>query len=261
MRILILSLALLFMLNTAQAAIIEKEISYHDGDTKLTGYLAYDDAIQGARPGVLVIHEWWGLNDYARKRARQLAYMGYTAFAIDMYGDGTTADTPDGASALAKPFYENRDLMRKRALAGLNILKGQAEADAERVGIIGFCFGGTVALEMARASVDVRAVTAFHAGLTTPAPAQKDAVKAALLVLNGAADPMSPEKDRKAFADEMNAASANFRMIDYPGALHAFTNPAATAVGKKYNLPVAYDADADMQSWQEMANFFDIMLE
>lgn len=251
----LIAAALLCMAQPAQAKIVTKEIAYKDGDTALTGYFAYDDATEGKLPGVLVVHEWWGHNDYARKRAEQLAGLGYAAFALDMYGTGVKGDTPDAAGALAKPFYDDRSLMRSRAGAGLAVLTAQENVDASRIAVVGYCFGGTVALEMARGGADVDGVVSFHGGLGTPARAAKGDIRGEILALNGAADPMVPEAERKAFAEEMTAAHVSFKSVDYPGATHAFTNPAADVVARLYGIPVGYDKEADEKSWEEMKAF------
>lgn len=248
----LLLILMLLAASPAQAAIVTKEIPYQDGSVSLTGYLAYDDAAPSPAPGVLVIHEWWGHNNYARMRAEMLAKLGYVAFALDMYGTGVKAEAPDAAQKLSKPFYDDRNLMRSRARAGLNVLTSQEKVDKTNIGVIGYCFGGTAALELARAGTDVKSVVSFHGGLATTMPAQAGDVKARLLVLNGGADPLVSDKEKQDFINEMTAAKADFRSIDYPGATHAFTNPDATEIGKKFNIPVAYNKDADERSWDEM---------
>lgn len=245
----------------AHAALVTKEIRYQDGPTALTGYLAYDESIKSPAPGVLVVHEWWGHNDYVRQRAEQLASLGYIAFALDMYGTSVKGESPDEASKLAEPFYNDRDLMRRRALAGLDVLRSQPNVDVKNLGIIGYCFGGTVALELARAGTDLKGVVSFHGGLATPKPAAPAMVKAQVLALNGGADPFVPQEEKNSFIKEMTAAGVTFRSIDYPGVKHAFTNPAATATGEKYNIPVAYDETADKASWEEMRQFFQLLFK
>lgn len=240
----------------AQAEVVVREIPYQDGDVKLTGYFAYNDVSPVPMPGVLVVHEWWGHNEYARKRAEMLAGLGYAAFAADMYGTGVFADTPDEAKKLATPFYENRALMQTRALAGLNVLKAQQGVDSSRIGVVGYCFGGTVALELARRGEDLKGVVSFHGGLATPERAEPGRVKAQVLALNGGDDPMVKQEERDNFVAEMKAAGVNFKSVDYPGATHAFTNPKATEIGERFKLPVAYDEAADRLSWEAMKEFF-----
>ncbi len=249
---------LLLIITTAEAALVTKEIPYTDNNVKLNGYLVYNDSItpENPAPGVLVIHEWWGLNDYARHRANMLAELGYVAFAIDMYGVGILAKTPEEAKKLSKPFLDDRNLMRRRAMAGLNILESLPFVDKTKIGVIGYCFGGTAALELARSGANMKGVVSFHGGLSTSLPAVAGKVKAKVLALNGADDPTVSATDRQTFEKEMKDADVNFKSIDYPGALHAFTNPDSTAIGKKYKLPIAYNETADKKSWKEMENFF-----
>jgi len=247
---------LLLAATTARAELVAKEIKYKDGEVELTGYYVYDDAFTAPLPGMIVVHEWWGHNDYARRRADQLAGLGYAAFALDMYGTGKMGMNPAEATALSKPFYEDRKLMVSRAEAGLNTLLAQPQVDATRTGAVGYCFGGTVALEMARKGIDLKGVAAFHAGLSTPERAEPARVKAQVLALNGGADEMVKQEERDNFVAEMKAAGVTFKSVDYPGALHAFTNPKATEIGERFKIPVAYDADADKKSWAEMEAFF-----
>jgi dienelactone hydrolase len=235
---------------------IAKNISYRDGDTELQGYFAYDDSKTGKRPGILVAPEWWGLNDYIRGRTEQLAGLGYAVFAIDMYGAGRIADTVEDAKAFSAPFFTDNARMRHRAAAGLDVLKRQPETDGTRLAAIGYCFGGTISLELARAGADILAAVSFHGGLSTECPALRGVVKAQVLALNGGDDPFVPQEQKDAFIKEMTAAEVAFHSIDYPGTTHAFTNPAATERGKKFNLPLAYDAEADQKSWEEMKKLF-----
>lgn len=240
-----------------QAAVVTEEVEYEVHGTRLLGYLAYDDAIAGERPGVLVVHEWWGLNDYARQRARQLAELGYTAFAIDMYGDGRHADHPDQAGALMAQVSERWDEARARFRAGLDVLQAQRTTDADRIAAIGYCFGGGVVLNMARSGLDIDGVVSFHGSLSSDIEARPGQVKTRVLVLHGADDPFIPLDDVNAFKEEMAAAEVDYRFIAYPGAVHGFTNPDADGLGERFGLPLAYDAAADQASWKEMRAFFD----
>ncbi len=246
----------LALTGTAAAEIKAETVDYRSGETTLKGYLAVDDSQAGKRPGILVVHEWWGLNDYARNRARMLAKLGYTALAVDMYGDGKTASHPDTAGQFASEVSKNLPLAKARFLAALDLLKQQPTVDPERIAAIGYCFGGGVVLAMARAGIDLRGVVSFHGTLATNNPAQPGKVKAKVLVLNGAADSFVPPEQVAAFKKEMEAAGATYRLVNYPGAKHSFTNPDADAYGRKFNLPLAYNADADRQSWLEMQSFF-----
>lgn len=238
----------------AAAAVRTQEIEYRQGDTVLQGFVAYDDAVKGKRPGVLVVHEWWGHNEHARNQARKLAEAGYVAFALDMFGKGKVTTHPSEAKAFVAELTKDRALLDARFEAGLEALKKQPQVDPERIAVFGYCFGGTVALGQARAGADLDAVVTFHAGSLKPmgAPAEKGKVKPRILVLNGGADPNVPKEQVEAFEQEMKAAGVDARVITYPGAKHAFTNPDADKVG----LPaLAYDAEATRKSWDAATAF------
>lgn len=247
---------LLATVSTARGEVRGEPVTYTDGTTTMKGYLAYDDGMSGKRPGILVVHEWWGHNEYARKRARMLAELGYVALAVDMYGEGKQAQHPDDAGKFSGEIRKNMDLGRKRFAAARKLLAEHRFTDPKRIGAIGYCFGGSVVLQMARDGMDLAGVASFHGGLTTDTPAKKGAVKAKVFVATGAEDKFVPPDQVEAFEREMKAAGADFRVISYPGAVHSFTNPDADANGKKFNLPLAYDAEADKQSWEEMQRFF-----
>ena len=256
-RILIAVCFVLACATTAQARVQGKEIDYRAGDTVMKGYLAYDDSIQGKRPGILVVHEWWGQNAYARKRASMLAGLGYTALALDMYGEGKQTAHPEDAAKFAGELRQNLPLAKKRFLAALELLQKHPTVDPTHTAAIGYCFGGGIVLEMARAGVDLDGVVSFHGGLTTANPARPGVVKARVLVLNGADDPFVKPEDITAFKQEMDAAGVSYRFVNYPGAKHSFTNPDADSFGQRFGLPLAYSAEADAQSWKEMQKFFD----
>lgn len=257
MRRWIAGLLLAFALGVpGHAAIRGEEISYQDGGVVMKGYLAYDDSIKTPRPGILVVHEWWGHNAHARERARALAGLGYTALAVDMFGDGKTADHPKAAGELSGAVRKNLPAMQSRFNAAYKVLASHRTVDASRIGGIGYCFGGSVVLEMARHGANLAGVAAFHASLTTGSPAAPGKVRAEVLVLNGAEDPFVKPDTIEAFKKEMDSARVKYRFINYPGAVHSFTNPDATANGKKFKLPLAYNAEVDKQSWAEMRNFF-----
>ena len=243
-----------------QAAVQGEEVVYRAGDTELKGYLAYDDARKGKRPGVLVVHEWWGHNAYARKRARMLAGLGYTALAVDMYGDGRQASHPEEAGQFAAEVRKNLPLEKARFDAALELLRKHPSVDPRHIAAIGYCFGGGVVLEMARAGEDLGGVVSFHGTLATANPAQPGAIKAKLLVLTGADDPFVPAEQVAQFKKEMDAAGADYRVVSYAGAKHAFTNPDADGYGKKFGLPLEYNATADRESWQAMQEFFATVL-
>ena len=249
-------LALLCLPFGLQAAMIGEEVTYESDGTTLKGYLAYDDQLQGRRPGVLVVHEWWGHNDYVRKRARMLATLGYTALVLDMYGDGKQANHPDDAGKFASAVRNDMPVAEKRFRAALALLRIHPTVNAEKVAAIGYCFGGGIVLEMARRGVDLSGVVSFHGSLATTNPARRGEVKANVLVLNGADDPFTKPEQIKAFKQEMEQAGVDYTFIDYPGAKHAFTNPQADRFGEEFNMPLAYNAEADKQSWAEMQRFF-----
>lgn len=240
----------------ALAAVQTKVVEYRQGDVTMKGYLAWDDAVKGPRPGVLVVHEWWGLNDYARTRARMLAELGYTALAVDMYGDGKVAGHPDDAGKFATEVRKDLALMTARFTAGMEFLKKQPSVDPTRIGATGYCFGGAVVLNMARQGADLKGVASFHGSLVTTKTAEPGKVKARVLVMNGAADSFIPPDQIAAFAAEMARAGADFTFINYAGAKHSFTNPGADAFAVKFGMDIAYDAAADRRSWDEMKRFF-----
>jgi dienelactone hydrolase len=255
MKLAFLALALVFPV-ALFAEVVGKTVEYKAGDVTLKGYLAYDNSIQGKRPGVIVIHEWWGLTDYPKKRAEMLAKLGYIALAADMYGDGRTVDNPGDAQKSAGESMKDVNLLKSKFLAAMDFLKQDEHTDVNRMAAIGYCYGGGVVLNMARAGVDLKGVVSFHGSLGTVIPAEKGNVKAKLLVCSGAADKFISPKDVDAFKKEMKDAGANLKYVAYKGALHAFSNPDATDLGKKFNMPIAYDEKADKGSWSEMQKFF-----
>jgi dienelactone hydrolase len=246
----------LFGVVTSQGGIVGKEIDYTADGVTLKGYIAYNNAIKEKRPGVLVVHEWWGNNDYSRMRANMLADLGYVALAIDMYGNGQVVDNPGDAGRLSGETMKNMEGMKARFTAALDLLKKNSRVDSSRIAAIGYCFGGGVVLNMASAGADLKGVVSFHAGLGSVLPAEKGKVKAKILVCNGAADKFNPEETIKNFKAGLDSAKAEFRFVNYPDAVHSFTNPAATEIGKKFNMPVAYNEKADKQSWADMQVFF-----
>jgi dienelactone hydrolase len=237
----------------ALAAVKTKVVEYKHGNTVLEGYLAYDDAIKEKRPGVLVVHEWNGLQNYVKKRTEELAKLGYVAFAIDMYGKGIRPKNPQESGAQAKIYRDNRKLMRERANAGLEVLQKNSLTDVKRIAAIGYCFGGGTVLELARSGANIAGVVSFHGSLDTPNPKDAQNIKARVLVLHGANDPLVPQEQVKAFEKEMQQAQVNWQLISYPGAVHSFTNPEA---GNDASKGVAYNQNADNKSWQAMKDFF-----
>jgi dienelactone hydrolase len=239
----------------ACAEVVGRDVVHRDGATEMHGYIAFDNALSGKRPGVLVVHEWWGLNPFARMRARMLAQMGYTALALDMYGDGKLADHPDQAGAFADAVKKNMPLAQSRFSAARATLAADPSVDGQRIAAIGYCFGGGIVLEMARRGVELAAVASFHGSLASTTAVAPGTLKPHLLVATGGADNLVPPAQVEAFKAEMDRAKADYKVIVYPGARHSFTNPDADEVGRRFNLPIAYDADADRESWRELGSF------
>jgi len=233
----------------------EETVSYKVDSLSMNSYVVYDENIEGKRPAVLVIHEWWGLNDYAKRRARQLAELGYIAMAVDMYGNGRMGNDPTAAQNLAMPFYQNPQMAKTHFDAALEKLKAFAQTDASKIAGIGYCFGGGVLLNLARMGEPLNAVVSFHGSLIGT-PADKNLTKAEILVCHGDADPFVPKEQVEQFKKQMDSIGKAYTFKAYPGALHAFTNPDATELGKKFNLPIAYNAAADTASWNDMKDFF-----
>jgi dienelactone hydrolase len=235
------------------AAVQTKSVDYKQGDTELQGFIAWNDAQTERRPGVLVVHEWWGHNEHARNQAKRLAEAGYVAFALDMYGKGKVATHPKDAEAFMKEATRDPEVAAARFNTALELLRKDPHVDRNQIAAIGYCFGGGVVLNMARSGADLAAVVSFHGALATNTPAQKGKVKARVLVLTGADDPMNPPELVESFKKEMEAAGARYQVISYPGVKHSFTNPDA---GKAGMDALAYDAEADKKSWQEMLKLF-----
>jgi dienelactone hydrolase len=236
-------------------ALAEKDLFYEHDGRLYKGYLVYDSARTGMRPGVLVVHEWWGHNEHARQAARKLAEAGYTALALDMFGEGVQANHPEQAMALTGAVMEQFEEAKARFAAALEVLLNQAPTRPDDLAAIGYCFGGGIVLNMARQGMPLDAVVSFHGSLDPVQPAQAGLTTSRVLVLNGELDPFVPAESREAFRAEMEAAGVDYTFINYPGAVHAFTNPGADALGAKFSLPLAYQAEADQQSWQAMLDF------
>lgn len=230
-----------------------RQVEYRAGETVLQGLMAWDDAVTGKRPGVLVIHEWWGQTDYPRNVARRLAAAGYVGFALDMFGKGKVAEHPRDAQAFVAEATKDPAVIQARFRAGLEQLKQDPHVDPERIATIGYCFGGTIALLMARSGADLDAVVSFHGGLGQTAPAEPGPVSARVLVLTGGADPFAPQEQVAAFEEAMKAAGASYRVETYPGVKHGFTNPRADSRGLD---ALKYDADAAAKSWAAMLELF-----
>ncbi len=241
---------------TANTAIRTQALDYHQEDAALEGYLAYDDRVKDQRPGVLVVHEWWGINEYIRRRAVQLASMGYVAFAADIYGKGNRAKTREEAMTLAGKFRSGTDraLMRARVNAGLEALKNNPLVDPKRVAAIGYCFGGAAVLELARSGAELAGVVSFHGALATPNPDDAKNIKARVLVLTGADDPSVKPEQVAAFEDEMRRAGVDWQLVSYGHAVHGFTN---RDNGTDNTRGSAYNEKADKRSWRAMKDFFE----
>jgi len=233
----------------------EETVSYTAQGTTMNGYVVYDASKEGKRPGVLVVHEWWGLNDYPKMRARKLAELGYVAMAIDMYGNGKTADNPGDAGKMAGPFYQNPQMAKSRFDAALNKLKTFSQVDTTNLAAIGYCFGGGIVLNTARLGENLKGVVSFH-GTLVGTPADKNLLKTKILVCHGADDQFVKPQEVAQFKKQMDSIGADYTFKQYPNAEHAFTNPNATAAGQKFKIPIAYNAAADSASWNDMKSFF-----
>jgi dienelactone hydrolase len=240
---------------TAEVKLKEEAVSYKDDTTTLIGYVVYNEASSEPRPGVLVVPEWWGLNDYTKDRARQLAELGYIALAVDMYGNGKQANTPDEAGKAAGVFYTNGALIKSRVAAALAQLKTYSQTDTSRVAAVGYCFGGAMVLNAAKMGLPFNGVVSFHGSLAGVNP-DKDLLKAKILVCHGADDKFISPQELAQFKKGLDSIGADYTFKSYPGAVHAFTNPKATETGKQFNIPIAYNAAADTASWNDMKDFF-----
>lgn len=236
-------------------AISATDVAYNAGDKEMNGYVAFDSGSSEKRPIVLIVHEWWGLGDYEKTRAKQLAELGYLAFAVDMYGKGIKGETPDEAGKLATPFYADPQMAKSRFDAALAQAKTYAQADTTKIAAIGYCFGGAQVLNMARLGENLAGVVSFHGNLAG-VPLQKENLKARVLVAHGEADQFVSAAEVAGFKKQMDSIGAAYSFKSYPNATHAFTNPAATAKGEKFKIPIAYNQAADTTSWNDMKAFF-----
>lgn len=232
-----------------------QEVAYATDSTKLKGYIAFNENSKEKRPGILIVHEWWGHNDYVRQRADMLAELGFTAIAVDMYGHGKQAEHPEDAGKFAGAVFNNLPEATARFDAALALLKAHPTVDGEKIGAIGYCFGGSVVLTMANSGSDLDAVAAFHSGVQLPVMPNKK-LTAKVLVCNGADDPFISPESITAFKSAMDSIGANYEYIAYPRVKHSFTSKEADANGEKFNLPLAYDADADAKSWASLQELF-----
>ena len=243
-----------FVSNESKPKLMEKYVTYISDGISLKGFVVYDESIKGKRPAILVVHEWWGLNDYTKNRARQLASLGYIAMAVDMYGGGMIATNTKEAQEMATPFYKNPQLSKIRLDAALTKLKEFKQTDKSNIAAIGYCFGGSVVLNSAKLGIDLKGVVSFHGGLAGVG-ADKDLLHAKILVCNGAADKFVSDKDIEAFKHGLDSINAVYTFKSYANATHAFTNPEATKTGKLFNMPIEYNEAADKASWIDMKDF------
>lgn len=240
-----------------QASIVGEKVSYSTEDLTMNGYLAYDESIEGPRPGILVVHEWWGHDEYARSRADSLARLGYVALALDMYGEGKQAAHPEDAQKFSGQVMSNFETAKTRFQEALETLKGHPNVNPDQIGAVGYCFGGSVAIAMANAGVDLDGVAAFHAGLQLPVMPEEGTTTSRIIVMNGADDPFITEEQVSNLTSAMEAAGVDFNYISYEGVKHSFTNPEATARGEEFGLPLEYNEEADRKSWERMKEFFE----
>lgn len=251
------AIALLSFVTLANAGVKTEEIEYSHNGTKLTGYLAFDDSKPGKRPGVLVVHEWWGHNDHARNRAKMLAKAGYTALALDMYGDGKLASHPKKAGEFMNAAFSNWPDSQARYNKAMEVLKKHKTVDATRIGSIGFCFGGAVSIKMARGGADLKGVVAFHSALPVEPAISKNSMKSAVLIINGSEDGFLKPEAVASFSQDMFKANVDFTYMNLKGVKHSFTNPQADEFSKKFNIEaLQYNKKADEQAWSAMLKFF-----
>jgi dienelactone hydrolase len=257
-KILALIVLVLFgLVSLANAGIKTEEIEYSHNGVKLKGYLAYDDSKSGKRPGIIVVHEWWGHNDHARNRSKMLAEAGYTALALDMYGSGKLATHPKKAGEFMNAAFSNWVDSQARYNKALEILKGHKTVDATRIGSIGFCFGGAVSIKMARGGADLKGIVGFHSALPMEPAIKKNSMKSAVLIINGSEDDFLKPETIAAFSQEMFKSNVDFTYMNLKGVKHSYTNPQADEFAKKFNLPaLQYNKKADEQAWSEMLKFF-----
>ena len=254
------TLSTVFGEKASATTIKEENISYSVGDKVYKGFIAYNADLKGKRPAVLVVHEWWGLNDYPKMRARQLAELGYIAMAVDLFGDGKIASNPTEAQAYTAPFYSNPVLSKTLIEAAIVKLKEFKQTDASTIFAIGYCFGGSMVLNAAKMGSELKGVVSFHGGLKG-VPAEKGLLKTRILVCHGASDKFVGPADVSIFRHQLDSIGAKYTFIAYPNATHAFTNPLSTETGKKFNMPIEYNKKADMDSWNDMKKFLSSLVK
>lgn len=252
----LLPLMLLAMATGVQATVQTEEITYDIDGTEFTGYLAWDDAVKGKRPGILVVHEWWGHNEFAREQAERLAKAGYTAFALDMYGEGKLAEHPDTAQQFMKEATSSFEQVRERFNKARDILEQHRSVNKKKIAAQGYCFGGGVVLNMARSGADLAGVVSFHGSLGAAVEPKPGDIKARVLVWTGGADQMVPADQVGAFVQSMQEKEADLTLVTFPGVMHSFTNPGAGKFAKKFDMPVGYDRDAAQRAWAGTLDFY-----
>lgn len=241
---------------THSVSIKSETVNYKNDTSVYSGYIAFDSSFQKSRPVVIIIHEWWGQNEYVKRRAKELAELGYLAMAIDLYGENKVAKTVEEAAGLSMPFYQNSHLAKSNYELAYSILKKYPQADTNNVAVIGYCFGGSMALELARMGERLKGVVSFHGGLSGLTP-KKELLKAKVLICHGADDQFVKAEEVSIFKKQMDSIAADYKFVQYEGATHAFSNPDATEWGKKFRIPIAYNQNADTLSWNEMKHFFE----
>ena len=249
---LLLALLTLSFIAPAHADLVKKTVEYKQGGKTFEGYVVYDDAAKTPQPSVLIAHDWMGLTDKTKDRAEMVAKLGYVAFAVDVYGKGVRPANAEEAGKLATEYKKDRKLLRQRMEAGLKEMRGMKSVDKKRMAVIGYCFGGTAALELARDGADVKDVVTFHGGLDSPTPADGKKIKGKVLALHGADDPYVPAADVNAFEDELRQAGVDYQLVRYGHAVHSFTDKSA---GTDNSKGAAYNPVADARSWQAMSDF------
>jgi dienelactone hydrolase len=258
-----ITIATIFFLACSNAVVAQnagsiksESVTYTDGVTTMIGFIAYDSSNTKKRPAILIAPEWWGVTDYTRNRAKQLAALGYVAFVVDYYANGTVATNPTDAVALATPYYKDPQLAKKRFDAALATVKKYGDVDNDKIAALGYCFGGSMVLNAAKMGEDLKGVVSMHGGYIG-VPLDKNLLKAKVLACHGADDQFIKAAEVATFKKQMDSIGADYKFIDYPGATHAFSNPEATALGKKFNMPIAYNEAADKDSFQAMTEFFE----
>jgi len=248
------------MVRNIPIQIKEENIHYIVNGITYNGFVAYNENLKKKRPAILVVHEWWGLNDYTKMRARQLAELGYIAMAVDLFGDGKNAANPKEAMDLTMPFYKDPQLAKSLLDAAIMKMGEYSQTDKDNIAAIGYCFGGAMILNAAKLGADFKGVVSFHGGLKG-VPAKKELLKAKIFVCHGSSDKFVSENDVANFKHQLDSIGADYTFKIYPNATHAFTNPNATNIGKEFNMPIEYNAEADKESWSDMKTFFEMIFK